>query len=94
MAEAVAAAAEAHGGEAEAYLDKLARGLVAEGVKARPLIVRERPDRAILETVEQEGVDLIVIASHSQSGYERWSQGSVPGRLLKAAPCPIMLVWA
>lgn len=94
MTGAVAAAAEPTAGEAEAYLDTLCRQLTDEGLKARAVVVRDQPEHAILKVVSSEGIDLVILASHSQSGYERWSQGSVPGRLLKAAPCPILLVWA
>lgn len=76
------------------YLDERCRELEGEGLKARPLLVSGKPDRAIIESVKKEGVDLVVIASYSESGYDRWTRGSVPGRLLQASCCPVLIVWS
>lgn len=77
----------------DAYLAGLRRDLEAEGLKARPLLVTGKPAQAIIETVARESIDLVVIASYSESDYDRWTRGSVPGRLLEAACCPVMIVW-
>jgi nucleotide-binding universal stress UspA family protein len=46
----------------------------------------------ILKFAEDGGMDLIVLATHGRSGFDRWSMGSVAEKLLKGADIPIFLV--
>ena len=39
----------------------------------------------------QERADLIVIGSHGRSGITRLLLGSVPERLARESPCPVMI---
>ena len=43
---------------------------------------------------EQNGVDLIVIASHGRSGVSRWVMGSVADRVLRSACVPVLMIRA
>lgn len=47
---------------------------------------------AIVDTAVEEEVDLIVMASHGRSGFSRWVLGSVAERVLRTAPCPVLLM--
>lgn len=58
------------------------------------LRVQEASDihREILCQVKSLAADLLVIGSHGRSGFERLLLGSVAERLMRKAPCPIMVV--
>ena len=47
---------------------------------------------AVLETIEREKVDLVVITTHGLSGWYPNVFGSVAEKILKLAPCPILLL--
>jgi nucleotide-binding universal stress UspA family protein len=47
---------------------------------------------AIIDLACQEKVDLIVMSTHGRSGLSRLVYGSVAGKVLQHAPCPVFLV--
>ena len=55
---------------------------VTEGAPARPSV----------ELAEECGASLIVIASHGRSGLLRLALGSVAERVIREAPCPVLVV--
>jgi nucleotide-binding universal stress UspA family protein len=48
--------------------------------------------REILEQAKQLPADLLVIGSHGRSGFERLLLGSVTEKVIRKAPCPVMVV--
>ncbi|MCP4898003.1 MAG: universal stress protein [bacterium] len=68
-----------HGGEAEARVVKV----VERGVNAWD---------PIIEYARREPIDLVVIARRSGSALSRFLLGSVTERVLRFAPCPVLLV--
>jgi nucleotide-binding universal stress UspA family protein len=55
--------------------------------------VREGPVRAvILDAVSELSIDLIVMATHGRSGFERFVLGSVTEKVLRRVPCPVLTV--
>ena len=58
------------------------------------LLVREASDirRQILAEAQALRSDLIVIGSHGRSGVERLLLGSVTEKVVRKAPCPVMVV--
>lgn len=51
-----------------------------------------RPADEILAFVGEVGADLIAMSTHGRSGIGRWVFGSVADRVLRGAPCPVLLV--
>jgi nucleotide-binding universal stress UspA family protein len=47
---------------------------------------------AIVRRAVTLGTDLIVIGTHGRTGINRWFVGSVAERVLRDAPCPVMIV--
>ncbi|HXE71200.1 MAG TPA: universal stress protein [Candidatus Nitrosotenuis sp.] len=80
--------------EVAAYLEKICQRLAARGLRARSVSPRQDPAAAIVGTAQDEGVDLILMASYSQSEWDRWIHGSVPGKVLRRARCPFLLIRA
>jgi nucleotide-binding universal stress UspA family protein len=46
----------------------------------------------IVDTARDTTTDLIVMSSHGYSGLSRWMLGSVTERVIRAAPCPVLVV--
>ena len=81
--------------------------IVAAGKHLRSLIgsVRDRtidrphwkvraglPSHEIVETAKEMDVDLIVIATHGYTGWKHFCIGSTAERVVRAAPCPVLVV--
>ena len=74
----------------EFVTDKLAEAVA--GLKVRQLVVGGQPFGAIVDCAETERVDLIVMSSHGRSGLSRMLIGSVTDKILRSAPCPVLVV--
>jgi nucleotide-binding universal stress UspA family protein len=78
------------------YADDKARDLKAKterksaSVKAQ--VVTGKAAEMILTMAEEERCDLIVMASHGQSGVNRWPLGSTSDRVLRSTRVPLMMV--
>ena len=46
----------------------------------------------IVDLAVEEEVDLIVMTTHGYSGFTRWMLGSITERILRNAPCPVLVV--
>jgi nucleotide-binding universal stress UspA family protein len=46
----------------------------------------------IIDTAAVQNVDLIVMTTHGYSGFSRWMLGSVTERVLRGAPCPVLVI--
>jgi nucleotide-binding universal stress UspA family protein len=46
----------------------------------------------IVDTARDTEADLIVMSSHGYTGLTRWILGSVTERVIRAAPCPVLVV--
>jgi nucleotide-binding universal stress UspA family protein len=75
---------------AEIELDRAVRS-VARRLEPDGLLVRGKPDTVLAEQAEQ-GVDLIVTGSRGYGPLRRVLLGSVSTALMRAAPCPVMVV--
>ena len=51
-----------------------------------------RPDKAIVTLAREIGADLIVVASEPTTRFQRWLGGSVADRIVRSAPCPVVVV--
>lgn len=80
------AAAEYLSGIREKYADR--------GVSVRAELIGGDPASVIVGVTEQQGVDLIAMCTHGRSGVNRWILGSVTEKVLRSAPCPVLVVRA
>lgn len=76
------------------YLDGLQSELAREhaNVTWRFLLQEGDPAARIVDTAVNEQVDLIVMSTHGYSGVTRWVLGSVAEKVLRHAPCPVLIV--
>lgn len=78
--------------EASGYLDTKQEALRAAGftVNCR-IVLAEPPADAILNAVDELGVDTIVMSTHGRGGVLRWVFGSVADKVLRQASVPVLL---
>jgi nucleotide-binding universal stress UspA family protein len=79
--------------EAEAYLARVADGLRDRGARGVDWKVwYNEPSQAIVDAAQANAIDLVTMATHGRSGFERLLVGSVAERVVRRAPVPVLLV--
>ena len=61
-------------------------------IRLTPLVFFGKPAEEIVKVAQDFGIDLIVIASHGRTGIPRVLLGSVAERVLRHAPCPVLVI--
>jgi nucleotide-binding universal stress UspA family protein len=79
---------------AENLLKELVSHQIAPEVRTRDLVTTGKAAAEILRIATAEHVDLIVIASHGESGWRRLVFGSVAEKVGRHAPCPVLTIMA
>jgi nucleotide-binding universal stress UspA family protein len=80
-------------GNAESLLRDLARAHESElGPRVRQRVVSGSLPGALADHAVSSGIDLIVMTTHGRTGFARWLMGSVSERLLRVAPCSVLVV--
>ena len=70
--------------------DKL--GDVSSALKIRKIVDAGDAYGTILDCAKSKHVDLIVMSSHGRSGLSRMLIGSVTDKIVRGAPCPVLVV--
>jgi len=65
---------------------------IPEGVSVRRVLSLGDPANQIVQTAEDEQVDLIVIATRGQTGLKRLVFGSVAGKVVRLATRPVLSI--
>jgi nucleotide-binding universal stress UspA family protein len=78
--------------EARQYLEPLAEGLTAKGVRADGRVRLGHPPAEIVAVAKEVGADLIAMTTHGRSGLGRLLFGSVAEEVLRSAPVPVFLM--
>jgi nucleotide-binding universal stress UspA family protein len=73
-------------------LDRLASKYSDEHLKISTLVHTGRPFVEILRAAKEFGIDLIVIATHGHTGVEHMLFGSTAEKVVRKAPCPVLVV--
>jgi nucleotide-binding universal stress UspA family protein len=76
--------------DAKSGLDRVAEALRKDGIEVEIALVHGPAALTIEEAAKPD--DLIVMSSHGRSGFKRWLIGSVAEKLVRTAPCPVVLV--
>lgn len=77
---------------ARKYLTDIQIKLNSENIKASSEVLGGRAAQSIVSYAKENGVDLIIIASHAHSGVKKWVFGSVALRVLHEAHVPVLLI--
>lgn len=51
-----------------------------------------RPSRTIRNTIDEEGIDLVVMGTSGKHGMDRFLLGSVAEKVVRTASCPVLVV--
>lgn len=78
--------------ELQSYLQGISARVREWGAIARWEVREGNPAEEILQYVSEVQADLLVMSTHGLSGISRWVYGSVADRVLRHAPCPVLLV--
>lgn len=80
-------------GHARGYLSDMATVLRRQGYEVRTLAeFGDDPATIIAEKAHSLQVDAIVMSTHGRSGLSRLLLGSVAGKLLSLATCPVFII--
>jgi len=61
-------------------------------VRSRTIVSTGQPADRIVQTALEEKVQMIVMATHGQSGWQRFVSGSETERVIRKATCPVYVV--
>jgi len=74
-------------------LSKIAKGISTELINGKLVRLSDQGiEREIIETARHISADLIVIATHGHSQLERALLGSTAEKVVRHAPCPVLVV--
>ena len=79
---------------AKDYIDKVASRVKLKGAKVQGDVINGDAAESLADYAANNGVDLIVMATHGRSGISRWFIGSVADRLIRTARVPVLVVRA
>lgn len=79
---------------AEEYLDEIANRISEMGLVCEVKAIVGRVAERLVDYCTENGVDLIIIATHGRSGVTRWVRGSVADKILRSSTIPVMMVRA
>ena len=77
---------------ARKQLQQMAARAKAAGVRAGVLLLEGVPPERIVRAARAKRAGLIVMGTHGHTGLTRMILGSVAGRVVATAPCPVLTV--
>lgn len=80
--------------EAMIYLQKVQQSLKVQGVQTTAAALEGDVASEIITYAEQQGCDLIAMATHGRSGIGRFIMGSIAEKVVRGAIKPVLLIRA
>lgn len=78
--------------EAESSMARLLKKVQKAKVKTKSMLLKGVPHDLIVRTARRQKVDLVVIGTHGRTGISKFFMGSVAGRVIAMAHCPVLTV--
>ena len=88
----VPAAIDAMQESAEKTLKNLTQQKMLQDISVRTMVISGKPPYEIVNLATEENADIIVIATHGESGWQRFLFGSVTEKVIRMASCPVLTV--
>lgn len=79
-------------GYVDESLAKIIEAQIPEGIQTATNNLNGKPWREIVAFAKQEGMDLIVMATHGLSGFSHAIYGSTAEKVVRKAHCPVLIV--
>jgi len=76
----------------EKELRRVAVPLTSKGIRVQYVVADGDAAEQIVHVAEDVGADLIVIATHGNTGWRHLAFGSVAGKVVRLASCPVMTI--
>ena len=76
------------------YLERVAAGIQDSGIEVETVVIDGVSHEAIIHFAEENAIDLNVMSSRGQSGFNRWIMGSVADRVIRGTHIPVLLIQA
>jgi len=73
-------------------LQEIAQQYLSGGIRHEILTRLGDAAKSILETAEEVGAELIVMATHGRTGIAHFFLGSVAEQVVREAPCPVLTI--
>ena len=77
---------------AEKYLAEIARADLLGGIQVDTTIIPGSAGISILDTAKEESVNVIVMSSHGETGFERFALGSVAQYVSRHSSVPVLVL--
>jgi nucleotide-binding universal stress UspA family protein len=77
---------------AEKTLEDLTRKKMLQDITVRTLVINGKPAYEIVNLADEENADIIVIATHGESGWQKFVFGSVTEKVIRTASCPVLMI--
>ena len=84
--------AQSLGTETEKKLQALCSEIIQEVKSCQAKMLRGKPHPEIIRYTKENGIDLIVLASHGLSGWEHVLFGSTAESVLRESPCNVLII--
>jgi nucleotide-binding universal stress UspA family protein len=78
--------------EAQTSMQKLVEKLRKYKVKVKSLLLKGSPHDQIVKAAKSRKADMIVIGTHGRTGLTKLFMGSVAGKVIATASCPVLTV--
>ncbi|HEU4342327.1 MAG TPA: universal stress protein [Candidatus Binatia bacterium] len=78
--------------DAQTSMRKLMQRLSRLKVKAKSLLLKGNAHEQIVKSAKGKKADIIVIGTHGRTGLSKLFLGSVAGRVVSSATCPVLTV--
>jgi nucleotide-binding universal stress UspA family protein len=75
-----------------AYLERIKEARQEPDLAIKTVVMEGDVAGNIVDLAANEGVDLIVMTTHGYSGFTHWMMGSITERVLRHAPCPVLVI--
>ena len=72
------------------YLAEVAHSQQLEGIETQVVLSSGPAAQTILETAEEQHIDLIVMTTHGETGFKRWAVGSVTQQVARQSAAPVL----
>lgn len=76
---------------AQQSLEQAFQRVRAAGLDGEVMVLHGSPFEGIVSAAHDQGVDLIVMGSHGRTGLPHLLLGSVAERVVRLAPCPVLV---
>lgn len=78
--------------QTQAYLERIKEARQEPELAVQTVMMEGDVAGNIVDLAANEGVDLITMTTHGYSGFTRWMMGSITERVLRHAPCPVLVI--